>query len=266
MGFLRKKKDKGNTSIREAKDESMTKESNALASAPRSNSYSNRSSSREVSKPLLVEDEPSKIENLDSGNNNQHNESNAMELYNGESKTTESTDGDQPSQSSQPSASATHGNGKGPWFTSRSIKLFKKAPPANQSAYSGPPRFDWVDIETSAAIKLQSAYRRRMVMAMMEEEGGTTSAVRNSARRRRAAKEAQSNPAQDFVNIFNCCGADFGLGGGNKESYYDMTREMETARYEDKVREKQDRELAVRKSYQKRGVRESLIENVEVVQ
>ena len=35
---------------------------------------------------------------------------------------------------------------KGPWFTSRQIRLFKKPPPAEQAAYSGPPRYDWVDI------------------------------------------------------------------------------------------------------------------------
>jgi hypothetical protein len=34
----------------------------------------------------------------------------------------------------------------GPWFTSRQIRLFKKPPPAELAAYSGPPRYDWVDI------------------------------------------------------------------------------------------------------------------------
>lgn len=35
---------------------------------------------------------------------------------------------------------------KGPWFTSRQIRLFRKPPPAEQAAYAGPPRYDWVDI------------------------------------------------------------------------------------------------------------------------
>lgn len=104
-------------------------------------------------------------------------------------------------------------------------------------------------------------------MNMMEEEGApTTSAVRNAARRRKAAKEAAANPAQDFVNLFNCCGVDLGLGGGNKESYYDITREMEAARYEEQLKEKHEREEMLRKSYKKRPVRESVVENVEVVQ
>ena len=102
---------------------------------------------------------------------------------------------------------------------------------------------------------------------MMQEEGApTTAAIRNAARRRRAAQEAESNPAQDFVNLLNCCGVDLGLGGGNKESYYDISREMEAARYEEQLKEKHEREEFLRKSYKKRPVRESVVENVEVVQ
>jgi len=100
----------------------------------------------------------------------------------------------------------------------------------------------------------------------MEEEGApTTSAVRNLARRRKAAKEHEANPAQDFVDLFNCCGVDLGLGGGNKETYYDMTREMEKARYEEQLRKKQEREEMLRKSYKKKVVRESLVENVSAL-
>lgn len=100
----------------------------------------------------------------------------------------------------------------------------------------------------------------------MEEAGAPTAAIRNSTRRRRAAQEAEANPAQDFVNLFNCCGVDLGLGGGNKESYYDISREMEAARYEEQLKEKHEREEFLRKSYKKRPVRESVVENVEVVQ
>lgn len=158
------------------------------------------------------------------------------------------------------------GDSKGPWFTSRQIKLFRKPPPAEQAAYAGPPRYDWVDIETAAAIKLQAAYRRRLVMNMMEEEGHTTAAVRNMARRRQAAREASSNPAQDFINLFACCGVDLGLGGGNKEKFWDYTRELETARYAETSRERNEREEELRRRYQRKPPRESLVENVEVVQ
>lgn len=107
---------------------------------------------------------------------------------------------------------------------------------------------------------------RRMVMSMMEEEGHTTAAVRNLARRRKAAKQATTNPAQDFVNIFNCCGVDLGLGGGNKEKYFDITRELESARYNESNREKAEREAKLRRNFQRKPPKDNLIENVEVVQ
>ncbi|CAB9498010.1 expressed unknown protein [Seminavis robusta] len=155
-----------------------------------------------------------------------------------------------------------------PWFTSRQIRLFRKPPPAEQAAYTGPPRYDWVDIETAAAVKIQAAYRRWRVITMMEEQGRSTAAVRNSSRRRQAAKEATMNPAQDFVNLFACCGVDLGLGGGNQEKYLDITREIETARYQETTRMRQEREELLRKSYKRKstGMRHSLVENVEVVQ
>lgn len=120
--------------------------------------------------------------------------------------------------------------------------------------------------ETAAAIKIQAAYRRRRIMGMMEEEGQTTAAVRNMARRRQAAKEASTNPAQDFIDLFNCCGVDLGLGAGNKEAYFDYTRELETAKYNETRRETAEREELLRKKYQRKPPRESLVENVEVVQ
>ena len=103
-------------------------------------------------------------------------------------------------------------------------------------------------------------------MAMMEEEGLTTAAVRNMTRRRQAAKEATTNPAQDFINLFACCGVDLGLGGGNKEGYFDFTRELETARYKETTQEKAHREEMLRRRYQRKPPRENLVENVEVVQ
>jgi hypothetical protein len=105
-------------------------------------------------------------------------------------------------------------------------------------------------------------------MTMMEEQGLSTAAIRNMVRRRKAAKEATKNPARDFINLFNCCGVDLGLGGGSNEKYWDTTREMETARYEQFIREKAEREEALRKAYKRKstGAREALVENVEVVQ
>mgnify|MGYP000714982905 CR=1 FL=1 len=100
----------------------------------------------------------------------------------------------------------------------------------------------------------------------MAEEGHSTAAARNLSRRRRAAKEASTNPAQDFVNLFNCCGVDLGLGGGNREGYFDITRELETARYNETKKEKAQREEMLRQKYRRKPPSDNLIENVEVVQ
>ena len=45
-----------------------------------------------------------------------------------------------------PRANNRKDTSKGSWFTSRQVRLFNKPPPAEQAAYSGPPRYDWVDI------------------------------------------------------------------------------------------------------------------------
>ena len=145
MGFLGMKRDKRNKSNR-GKDDSMTKESNKAVIAPTTNS-NNKSSMREASKAQLSE-EPVQIKDVDSELPTRRHKSEpphssprasaiATEHTSGESKTLEPTD---------QHFRASTGGGKGPWFTSRSIKLFKKPPPADQAAYSGPPRYDWVDI------------------------------------------------------------------------------------------------------------------------
>ena len=99
----------------------------------------------------------------------------------------------------------------------------------------------------------------------MSEQGYTTAAIRNHARRKRAVENASSNPARDFVEIFNCCGVDLGLGGGNSEKYFDFTRELEKQRYVNSIKEKANREDELRKTFRKKPVRTSLVENVEVV-
>ena len=147
MGFLRKKKNKTNQSISNSSGTNgaslITKESTAAVIAPTTTKKNKTSSSmRQVSKAKMTEDEPLK---LDDTNRHSHDSSEpysptATEYSNGssngESYTREVTD--------EPRASST--KGRGPWFTSRSTKLFKNPPPAQQAAYTGPPRYDWVDI------------------------------------------------------------------------------------------------------------------------
>lgn len=61
-------------------------------------------------------------------------------------------------------------------------------PSARTSAYSGPPRYDWIDVEAAAAIKIQAAYRRYVVITQLKDKGISTAAMRNEIRARNAKK------------------------------------------------------------------------------
>eukprot|EP00978_Attheya_sp_CCMP212_P030596 scaffold112987_cov45-Attheya_sp.AAC.1 len=95
----------------------------------------------------------------------------------------------------------------------RNHVVLKNAPPARESAFSGPPRYDWIDIvsqhpisaiisclillvfygtrpswcglrsfkslETAAALKVQSVYRRNRAIWELEREGLSTAYMRN---------------------------------------------------------------------------------------
>eukprot|EP00804_Cyclotella_cryptica_P004636 CCRYP_006946-RA/>CCRYP_006946-RA protein AED:0.29 eAED:0.29 QI:0/0/0/0.5/1/1/2/0/154 len=54
------------------------------------------------------------------------------------------------------------------------------------SASGGAPRYDWMDIETAAAIKVQSIYRRNKALKYLEDNGMLTAGMRNRRRKRMA--------------------------------------------------------------------------------
>ncbi len=83
-------------------------------------------------------------------------------------------------------------------------KRASTVPTARESAYSGPPRYDWIDVEAAAAIKIQSIYRRHQVLAALEKEGKSTAAMRNRIRARNAKKI--SNTSEDVPLFFRFCG------------------------------------------------------------
>jgi hypothetical protein len=75
-----------------------------------------------------------------------------------------------------------HGNGGIGYKSQRD----EYVPTAKEAAFSGPPRYDWVDVESAAAIKIQSIVRRNQVLAQLEKEGKSTAAMRNKIRARQA--------------------------------------------------------------------------------
>jgi len=79
-------------------------------------------------------------------------------------------------------------------------------PTAKESAFSGPPRYDWVDVESAAAIKLQSTVRRNQALDQLEKEGKSTAAMRNNIRMREAKKNGKTMVSEDTPTLLRFCG------------------------------------------------------------
>lgn len=135
MGLLRKKKDKRNKSNGKG-EESLTKEDPMQTGSERNTAAANMSTD-EVGKMDSGFSEPSYSEPYSPSAITANSSS-----FSGESKTFEETE--KPMRGK---------DGKGPWFTSRQIRLFRKPPPAEEAAYAGPPRYDWVDIVSLGVIE-----------------------------------------------------------------------------------------------------------------
>lgn len=139
-------------------------------------------------------------------------------------------------------------------------------PPAALSAFDGPPRFDWIDIEYSAATKIQSFYRRHLVLQSLEEQGLSTSFIRNRKRQRKAARKplffhtAKVDEASPDLG-FGCCGVGLAFGGGNDFDAADTAayRNFQRKQYEEKLKAQQDREDVLSMSYlEQKGIKGSV--------
>mmetsp|Transcript_7979 Transcript_7979/g.15032 ORF Transcript_7979/g.15032 Transcript_7979/m.15032 type:complete len:248 (+) Transcript_7979:197-940(+) len=78
-------------------------------------------------------------------------------------------------------------------------------PTARESAFSGPPRYDWVDVESAAAIKVQSIFRRNQVLNQLEKEGKLTAAMRNRIRSRQV-RGKRGMASEDVPSFLRFCG------------------------------------------------------------
>jgi len=114
--------------------------------------------------------------------------------------------------------------------------LLNAPPAAKDSAFGGPPRYDWIDIETAAAVKVQSIARRNMVMDDLEDQGKSTAAIRNR-NRRGGMHDDESNyvNTEDTPSIFQMCGVGLMFGDAAEEDEK-ARKEREKARYEEKKR------------------------------
>merc|ERR1712174_153947 len=110
--------------------------------------------------------------------------------------------------------SAVAGDSQGGYKDSRSGTV----PSARDSAFGGPPRYDWIDVESSAAIKIQSNYRRHSTITQLERQGDLTSSMRNNIRARQSLKT--NMVTEDVPSVFRLCGIGFLFGdalGGDSQ-------------------------------------------------
>jgi len=142
-------------------------------------------------------------------------------------------------------------------------KRSKTRPSAKSSAFGGAPRYDWMDIETAAAIKVQSIYRRNKVLKYFEENGMSTPGMRNR-RRRRMAKMGKVQ-SEDVPFPFNLCGVGFLFGDATLEDEK-YTNSLEKKEKEKKKVEMEVEDARKRKFRMRKKGGQHLEEGIEVVE
>jgi len=146
----------------------------------------------------------------------------------------------------------------------RDTIVLKEAPSANRSAFGGPPRYDWIDVETSAAIKVQAAFRRNQALAELREKGLSTAAMRNRERRRKAKKSTQRT-GEDVPGALALCG--IGLLFGDTSGEDEETRRLkEKDRFERGRIEDLEKEARLRQYRMRQKESNQLQECYEVVE
>lgn len=114
-------------------------------------------------------------------------------------------------------------------------------PSARDAAYTynGPPRYDWVDVESSAAIKIQTIFRRNQAIQQLEKDGKSTAAMRNRKRHQNAPGSALGTTSEDVPGLFRFCGVGLLFSDATGEDAQELT-----ARRNAELEEKRQRMLA----------------------
>lgn len=137
-------------------------------------------------------------------------------------------------------------------------------PAARDAAFVGPPRYDWVDVESSAAIKIQSVFRRNQVWSEMDKEGKSTAAMRNRARSRQAMRNGNQNMSgEDVPFAMRFCGIGmlFGDATGEDNDALNSSKEIAAMKRE----EKDKKEASRRKFRMRKKSTDQIEEAIEVV-
>ena len=102
-------------------------------------------------------------------------------------------------------------------------------------------------------------------MDQMEKEGKGTSASRNRKRRRKASRSLTMS--EDTPDLFACCAMGLAFGDITEEDE-DAYREFQNDQYEERVKQQEIHETAIRERYlQEHGIDVGkIVEEIEVVQ
>jgi hypothetical protein len=142
----------------------------------------------------------------------------------------------------------------------------KNRPTAKESVTKGGMRYDWIDIETVAALKLQAAFRGNKCREDLINRGMTTSSMRNKMRERNAKHHVDPNKiaSEDVPFFARFCGIGL-LFGEADEGLTDYEKERLEKEKEKNTRKQQqlEREENLRSNYRKQK-RMNAKETIEV--
>lgn len=147
----------------------------------------------------------------------------------------------------------------------KDLVVIEEPPSARQAAFSGPPRYDWIDIETAAAIKVQSVFRRNQVQRQLVKHEMTTSAMRNKMRANKASYSNGAQTSEDVPSALQFCGVGFLFGDATKEDDAQLQAKSK-ANYEAKIKAQEEMDERRRQFKVRRKSSELLLESVEVVE
>jgi hypothetical protein len=120
--------------------------------------------------------------------------------------------------------------------------------------------------ETSAAIKLQAAYRRKKVMSDLETQGKSTTAIRNRARRRKVQQKSKLVMPEDVTSLFQCCGISLSLGDALTDPDWATERAHQKEQFEEKRRIRAEKEELLKRHFFEHRTSDQLREQFEVVE
>jgi len=144
--------------------------------------------------------------------------------------------------------------------TKQRIKVLEKPPSAEVAAYSGPPRYDWIDVEAAAATKIQANYRRYTVISKFERIGLVTRSMRNRQKRKKGMQNFFSGGA--FSRF--CC-VDFSLFG-EFNGELEKQKQDQKEKYHERKRQQQAKEEELRKYRFNKKESQYVMEEFEVVE